>query len=86
MSTEPLTLPNQMLVAIPDDGSPPLALATQDRCAFAAHLRQLGLDTDHCTIGTVRIAAAQFVISWDRTVAADIVPPHAATFRPHVAG
>jgi len=68
MSTKiPEQLP-RLLIAFPDDGSPAMALATHDYCEFNAHLRREGLDPDHCTIGHAELAAAEFVVYWDRTV------------------
>ncbi|MHB8447830.1 MAG: hypothetical protein ACYC9L_03220 [Sulfuricaulis sp.] len=64
----PEKIPNRLLIAFPDDGSPPIAMATKDHCAFDAHLRREGFDPDHCMIGQAELAAAEFVVSWDRTV------------------
>lgn len=67
----PSALPARMLIAVPDDGSPPIALATMDRCRFYAHLERAGFDPEHCAIGTADFAGADFVIDWARTVHVD---------------
>jgi hypothetical protein len=67
----PCALPARMLIAIPSDGSPPIALATLDRCQFFAHLERAGFDPDHCAIGTADFTGADFMISWARTVHLD---------------
>lgn len=59
-------LTRQMLIAIPDDGSPPFALGTKDFFTFNDTLRRAGYDPDHCQIGTASLAAADIHISWDR--------------------
>jgi hypothetical protein len=67
-SALPSALPARMLMAIPDDGSPPIVLATLDHCELKAHLMRAGIDPEHCAIGTAQFAGADFLIGWANNV------------------
>jgi hypothetical protein len=67
----PTTCPPRVLIAFPDDGTPPIALATLDRFAFDDHLRHAGKDPERCAIGIAELSSAEFVTDWDRTVRVD---------------
>ncbi len=64
----PEQLPQRLLVAIPDDGSPLIAIGTRDHCEFNEYLRRLGVDPEHCAIGHAEHSVYEIAVSWDRTV------------------
>lgn len=75
MDTEtsiPKTLPARVLIAAPNDGSPPVMLATHSQVELTNHLLRAGIDPQACAIGTADLEGADFQVEWDRHVHVDV--------------
>jgi len=71
----PPELLRKLWLAIPDDPARrSVAMATQNRSEFEAHLRAAGYDPAACDIGRASLASAEFVIDWTRVEIIELAP------------
>lgn len=56
----------ELLIAVPKDGSPPLAMGTQSLDSFYAVLERMGYHPGNCWIGPARLARASLVGGWEQ--------------------